>query len=79
MRVKLSENFRAVFYAPFYATHALGFYTSEGVAVDLLRSSAPCCGHDRSARPVNRPLMGRTDASDESEGSRSGLAARLLL
>jgi NitT/TauT family transport system substrate-binding protein len=41
MRIKLSENFRAVFYAPFYATHALGFYTSEGVAVDLLSSSAP--------------------------------------
>jgi len=41
MRVKLAENFRAVFYAPFYATHALGFYTSEGVAVDLLDSPAP--------------------------------------
>ena len=41
MRVKLSENFRAVFYAPFYATHALGFYASEGVAVDLLSSSSP--------------------------------------
>lgn len=41
LRVRLSENFRAVFYAPFYATHALGFYASEGVAVDLLDSSAP--------------------------------------
>ena len=41
MRVRLSENFRAVFYAPFYATHALGFYASEGVAVDLLDSQAP--------------------------------------
>jgi NitT/TauT family transport system substrate-binding protein len=41
MRIKLAENFRAVFYAPFYATHALGFYESEGVAVDLLNSSAP--------------------------------------
>lgn len=41
MRIKLSENFRAVFYAPFYATHALGFYASEGVAVDLLDSQAP--------------------------------------
>src|SRR3954464_2776282 len=40
MRVKLSENFRAVFYAPFYATHALGFYTSEGVEVELLNSPA---------------------------------------
>jgi NitT/TauT family transport system substrate-binding protein len=41
LRVKLSENFRAVFYAPFYATHALGFYASEGVAVDLLDSPTP--------------------------------------
>jgi NitT/TauT family transport system substrate-binding protein len=41
MHVKLSENFRAVFYAPFYATHALGFYASEGVEVELLNSPAP--------------------------------------
>jgi NitT/TauT family transport system substrate-binding protein len=41
MHVKLSENFRAVFYAPFYATHALGFYTREGVEVELLNSPAP--------------------------------------
>jgi NitT/TauT family transport system substrate-binding protein len=41
MHVKLSENFRAVFYGPFYATHALGFYTSEGVEVELLNSPAP--------------------------------------
>jgi NitT/TauT family transport system substrate-binding protein len=41
MHVKLSENFRAVFYAPFYATHALGFYTGEGVEVELLNSPAP--------------------------------------
>src|SRR4029077_10478388 len=41
MPIKLSENFRAVFYAPFYATHALGFYASEGVEVDLLNSPAP--------------------------------------
>jgi NitT/TauT family transport system substrate-binding protein len=41
MHVKLSENFRAVFYAPFYATHALGFYTAESVDVELLNSPAP--------------------------------------
>jgi NitT/TauT family transport system substrate-binding protein len=41
MRVVLSENFRAVFYAPFYATHALGFYASEGVEVELLNYPAP--------------------------------------
>ena len=31
MKIKLKENFRAVFYAPFYATQALGFYAREGV------------------------------------------------
>lgn len=41
MHVKLSENFRAVFYGPFYATHALGFYADEGVDVELLNSPAP--------------------------------------
>ena len=41
MRVKLAENFRAVFYAPFYATQALGFYAAEGVAVELVDSPAP--------------------------------------
>lgn len=41
MAIKLAENFRAVFYAPFYAIHALGFYASEGVDVDLIDSPAP--------------------------------------
>jgi NitT/TauT family transport system substrate-binding protein len=41
MPVRLMENFRAVFYAPYYATHALGFYRREGVAVELLTSDAP--------------------------------------
>src|SRR4030095_4509230 len=41
MHVKLSENFRAVFYGPFYGTHALGFSTDEGVAVELRTSPPP--------------------------------------
>src|SRR5215471_12948500 len=41
MNISLSENFRAVFYAPFYATQALGFYAREDVGVELLSSSAP--------------------------------------
>src|SRR4051812_24892010 len=41
MRVKLSENFRAVFCAPVYASHALGFYAAEGGEVELLNSPAP--------------------------------------
>jgi NitT/TauT family transport system substrate-binding protein len=41
MRIRLSETFRAVFYAPFYATKALGFYARESVDVELIESSAP--------------------------------------
>jgi NitT/TauT family transport system substrate-binding protein len=41
MPIRLMENFRAVFYAPFYATYALGFYAREGVEVELLTSDAP--------------------------------------
>jgi NitT/TauT family transport system substrate-binding protein len=41
MRIRLAENFRAVFYTPFYAAHALGFYDREGVDVELLSSSVP--------------------------------------
>lgn len=39
--ITLSENFRALFYAPFYAAHARGAYAAEGVAVDLRLSSDP--------------------------------------
>nr|WP_249780582.1 ABC transporter substrate-binding protein [Bradyrhizobium sp. dw_411] len=35
------ENFRAVFYAPYYATQALGFYANEGVDVELVSSDKP--------------------------------------
>jgi NitT/TauT family transport system substrate-binding protein len=41
MRIKLKENFRAIFYAPYYATQALGFYDREGVEVELINSNAP--------------------------------------
>jgi len=41
MAIRLSENFRAMFYAPFYAAHAIGSYESEGVDVTLLPSSDP--------------------------------------
>jgi NitT/TauT family transport system substrate-binding protein len=43
-RIKLAENFRAVFYAPFYATHALGFFAREGVEIELISSSSPGYG-----------------------------------
>jgi NitT/TauT family transport system substrate-binding protein len=41
MTIRLAENFRAVFYAPFYATQALGLYAGEGVDVALVESSVP--------------------------------------
>jgi NitT/TauT family transport system substrate-binding protein len=37
MPIRLMENFRAVFYAPYYATHALGFYARLGVDVVVLK------------------------------------------
>ena len=41
MKIRLSENFRAVFYAPYYATQALGLYAREGVEVEFITSAAP--------------------------------------
>ena len=44
MNIKLAENFRAVFYAPFYATHALGLFAKEGLSITLLDSPSPGAG-----------------------------------
>jgi NitT/TauT family transport system substrate-binding protein len=41
MAIRLSENFRALFYAPFYAAHAIGAYHAEGVDVELVSSADP--------------------------------------
>ncbi|WP_428537450.1 ABC transporter substrate-binding protein [Rhodopila sp.] len=43
--ITLSENFRALFYAPFYAAYATGHYAQQGVEVDFRLSSHP----DRTA------------------------------
>jgi NitT/TauT family transport system substrate-binding protein len=40
MAITLIENFRAVFYAPFYAAIALGHYEAEGLEVKLKPSEA---------------------------------------
>ncbi len=37
----VSENFRALFYAPFYLAHATGAYAAEGVSVSLQASPSP--------------------------------------
>jgi NitT/TauT family transport system substrate-binding protein len=39
--ITLSENFRALFYTPFYAAHATGAYTKEGVDVEFHVSADP--------------------------------------
>jgi NitT/TauT family transport system substrate-binding protein len=39
--ITLSENFRALFYTPFYAAHATGAYERFGVEVDFRLSSDP--------------------------------------
>lgn len=39
--ITLSENFRALFYAPFYATFAIGAFKAEGVEVALRNSPDP--------------------------------------
>lgn len=41
MAIVLTENFRALFYAPFYAAHAIGAYAAEGVEVTLHSSPDP--------------------------------------
>src|SRR5277367_5471896 len=41
MAIVLTENFRALFYAPFYAAHAIGAYAAEGVDVILRASPDP--------------------------------------
>lgn len=44
MQIRLAENFRAVFYAPFYATLELGFAAREGVEVHFIDSATPGSG-----------------------------------
>jgi len=39
--IRLSENFRALFYAPFYAAHATGQFADAGVEVELVPSPSP--------------------------------------
>jgi len=41
MTITLFETFRAVFYTPFYAAHALDAYGAEGVDVELKTPSGP--------------------------------------
>lgn len=48
MAIRLIENFRALFYAPFYAAELIGAYAAEKVAVERLASTDP----ERTARAL---------------------------
>ena len=39
--ITLSENFRALFYSPFYAACVMGLFAQEGVAIDFRTSADP--------------------------------------
>lgn len=41
MKIRLSENFRALFYSPFYATQATGAFAAAGVEVEMIPSPSP--------------------------------------
>jgi NitT/TauT family transport system substrate-binding protein len=51
MRIRLAENFRAIFYAPLYAGRALGFHAAEGVEIEWL-GAAPGGGAPRNLQTV---------------------------
>lgn len=44
MLIRLAENFRAVFYAPFYAAIALGQHAREGIEIRLVEQATPGAG-----------------------------------
>lgn len=41
MTIRLAENFRAVFYAPFYGCLSLGFFDQAGLDIQLVSSPSP--------------------------------------
>ena len=53
--ITLSENFRALFYAPFYAAHAIGAFAAEAVEVAHRDTASP-------GEAMADLLAGRTDA-----------------
>ena len=81
MPITLSENFRAVFYAPFYATSELRHYRDEGLDVRLVTSPAPGSGDGWSPRRQHRCHLGGPmrvmKARDEPADRRSCASARL--
>lgn len=56
MAITLYENFRAVFYSPFYAAQALGAYAAEGVEVNMTTSEG-------TEDAVSKLIAGEVDVS----------------
>jgi len=50
MTISLLENFRALFYTPYYASFEIGSYKNAGVDVTLVEASTPGSGIDAIAR-----------------------------
>lgn len=50
MTISLLENFRALFYTPYYASFEIGSYKKAGVDVELVEASTPGSGIDAIAR-----------------------------
>ena len=65
MKLRIAENFRAVFYAPFYAIRALGLAEREGLEVEWLPSDAPAARSSEVKRGAHRRAVGRADARAE--------------
>ena len=55
MKISIAENFRAVFYAPFYALRSLDLAAREGLAIEWLPSAVP-------GGPIDDVKRGRIDA-----------------
>ena len=79
MAIRLSENFRALFYAPFYAAHAIGAYQAEGVEVELLSLARSRAHRRRAAQRRDRCDVGRAAARDADPRTGSGRRQRVLL
>ena len=63
--IVLSENFRALFYAPFYAAYATGAFRDAGVEVALRPSPDPAAAAARPALGRGRRDVGRPVARDD--------------
>ena len=78
MRLRLYENHRFALYAPFYVAHAIGAYSTEGLAVELLLSPGMGLAEQALLERVSRCPLGGADARHEAPRSESQLSTCLL-